>query len=120
MRIFLTGASGFIGNTLSAQLLARGHDVSALVRRIGSAPPGTRAVSGELSDGALLTAALAAHAPDCVIHLATEIAGRPAVAAVMRSARSSNARIRRELSWVPAFPSAHVGVPAAVGGLVAA
>ena len=76
MRIFITGASGFIGNTLSAQLLAREHDVCALVRRPGSEPPGTRAVAGELSDGARLSESLAAERPDCVIHLAAEIASQ--------------------------------------------
>ena len=29
----------------------RGHDVAALVRRAGSAPPGTRALAGDLGDG---------------------------------------------------------------------
>lgn len=77
MRIFVTGASGFIGGALCAQLLARGHDVSALVRRPGSEPPGTRAVAGDLSDGARLSEALAgAERPDCVVHLAAEIASQ--------------------------------------------
>jgi nucleoside-diphosphate-sugar epimerase len=76
MRIFVTGASGFIGSALCAQLLDRGHDVCALVRRPGSEPPGTRAVAGELSDGARLSESLAAERPDCVIHLAAEIASQ--------------------------------------------
>jgi nucleoside-diphosphate-sugar epimerase len=76
MRIFLTGASGFIGGALCEQLLARDHDVWALTRRPGSEPSGTRALAGDLSDGALLREALAAAAPDCVIHLAAEIASQ--------------------------------------------
>jgi nucleoside-diphosphate-sugar epimerase len=76
MRIFLTGASGFIGNTLCPHLLAGGHEVSALVRRAGSQPDGTDAVAGDLDDGARLTEALAAARPDCVIHLAAEIASQ--------------------------------------------
>ena len=76
MRIFVTGASGFVGSALCAQLLARGHDVSALVRRPGSEPSGTRVVAGDLDDGARLSEALAAERPDCVIHLAAEIASQ--------------------------------------------
>jgi nucleoside-diphosphate-sugar epimerase len=76
MRVLLTGASGFIGGTLSAQLLSRDHEVCALVRRPGSEPPGTRAIPGDLSDGPLLADALATARPDCVIHLAAEIASQ--------------------------------------------
>jgi nucleoside-diphosphate-sugar epimerase len=76
MRIFVTGASGFIGNALCTQLLARDHEVSALVRRPGSEPPGTHPVAGDLSDGALLSEALTVERPDCVIHLAAEIASQ--------------------------------------------
>src|SRR5438876_1118646 len=49
--------------------------------------------------------------------LARAIAGRNAVAAVVRSARSSNAKIKRELGWRPRFPSAQEGVAQAVAGL---
>jgi nucleoside-diphosphate-sugar epimerase len=76
MRILVTGASGFIGQALCAQLLAQGHDVAALVRRRGSEPAGTRALAGDLSDHAKLTALLAVERPDCVIHLAAEIASQ--------------------------------------------
>ncbi len=76
MRVLVTGASGFIGNTLCAQLLERGHDVGALVRRPGSAPMGTRALPGELGDGSGLIATLTAERPDCVVHLAAEIASQ--------------------------------------------
>jgi nucleoside-diphosphate-sugar epimerase len=76
MRVLLTGASGFIGQTLSAQLLLRDHEVSTLVRRPRSEPPGTRAIAGDLSDGVLLGEVLATARPDCVIHLAAEIASQ--------------------------------------------
>ena len=48
------------------------------------------------------------------------IAGSSAVDAVVRSARSSNAKIKRELDWRPRFPSARVGVPDVVSRLGAA
>jgi nucleoside-diphosphate-sugar epimerase len=76
VRAFVTGASGFVGETLCAQLIERGHDVSALVRRPGSAPPGTRAVAGDLLDAEDLSGAFAAERPDCVFHLAAEIASQ--------------------------------------------
>lgn len=50
MRALVTGASGFIGSALCAQLLERGFDVVSLVRRPGSEPGGTRAVVGDLAD----------------------------------------------------------------------
>jgi nucleoside-diphosphate-sugar epimerase len=46
--------------------------------------------------------------------LARLMAGSNAVDAVLRSARSSNAKIRRELGWEPSFPTAREGVPDAV------
>jgi nucleoside-diphosphate-sugar epimerase len=76
MRVLVTGASGFIGGALCAQLLERGHDVAALVRREGSEPPGTRALAGDLEDGARLTAIVGAERPGCVVHLAAEIASQ--------------------------------------------
>ena len=76
MRVFVTGASGFIGGVLCAQLLERGHDVDAMVRRPGSEPPGTRAIAGDLGDDISVHEALAESMPDCVIHLAAEIASQ--------------------------------------------
>ena len=74
--MFVTGASGFIGGALCAELLEHGHEVSALVRRPGSEPAGTRAVAGDLSDAHILSEAIAGERPDCVIHLAAEIASQ--------------------------------------------
>lgn len=76
MRILVTGASGFIGGVLSRRLLERGHDVTALVRRAGSEPPGTRPLHADLGDGASVSAALAQAQPECVVHLAAEIASQ--------------------------------------------
>ncbi|GAC1436169.1 MAG: SDR family oxidoreductase [Solirubrobacteraceae bacterium] len=76
MRFLLSGASGFVGRAAAVELQRRGHEVAALVRRPGSAPPGASEIAGELGDGPGLAAALVAAAPDCVIHLAAEIASQ--------------------------------------------
>src|SRR5271157_2413582 len=76
MRTFVTGASGFIGQALCAQLLEHGHEVSALVRRPGSEPPGTHALAGDLNDAQSLSEAIAAVQPECVLHLGAEIASQ--------------------------------------------
>jgi nucleoside-diphosphate-sugar epimerase len=82
MRILLTGASGFIGKALCAELLARDHHVSALVRRPGSQPPGSEALAGDLSDGERLRQAVREAEPQCVVHLAAEIASQRSAARV--------------------------------------
>jgi nucleoside-diphosphate-sugar epimerase len=48
------------------------------------------------------------------VWLARLAAGPDPVRAVLRSARSSNARLKSELGWLPRFPSAELGVPDAV------
>lgn len=59
MRVFLTGASGFVGSNLARVLEARGAEVIA---------PGHAAV--DLTDGGLVARAVAATAPDAVVHAA--------------------------------------------------
>jgi len=76
MRALVTGASGFIGQVLCKQLGERGHEVTALVRRPGSEPAGTNAVLGDLRVEDGLAQALASWRPDCVFHLAAEIASQ--------------------------------------------
>jgi nucleoside-diphosphate-sugar epimerase len=49
--------------------------------------------------------------------LARLAAGGDPVAAAVRSARSSNQRIKRELGWTPRYPTAREGVPDAVAAL---
>ena len=71
--MLVTGASGFLGRAVCAELLARHHPVAALVRRPGSEPPGTDAIVGDLTDAASIRAAMRSAAPDCVVHLAAEI-----------------------------------------------
>jgi nucleoside-diphosphate-sugar epimerase len=74
MRVLVTGASGFLGHAVCAELVARQHEVSALVRRPGSEPPATTAVPGELGDGEALSRGMQTCQPECVFHLAAEIA----------------------------------------------
>jgi nucleoside-diphosphate-sugar epimerase len=74
VKAFVTGASGFLGHAVCAELVARDHQVVALVRRPGSQPAGTTAAAGDLSDGRALERILEAARADFVIHLAAEIA----------------------------------------------
>jgi nucleoside-diphosphate-sugar epimerase len=74
VRTLVTGASGFLGQALCAELCARGHAVGALVRRPGSEPEGTVAIAGDLGDSVALREAVKQAGPDCVFHLAAEIA----------------------------------------------
>ena len=76
MRVLVTGASGFLGGSVCEELRGRDHEVVALVRREGSEPAGTHAVAGDLTDGDSLDHAVGAAGPECVIHLAAEIASQ--------------------------------------------
>ena len=52
------------------------------MRRPGSEPAGTRALAGDLSDAAHLAATLERERPECVIHLAAEIASQRSAAKI--------------------------------------
>lgn len=72
MKIFVTGANGFVGAHLVEHLLAEGHQVTAAVRRAGLAPAGAReVVSGEL--GPLTDWEGMLDGEECVIHLAARV-----------------------------------------------
>ena len=74
MRVFLTGATGYIGTVVVEKLLAAGHRPVGLARSGASAQKlaalGAEAVRGDLRDPASMTAA--ARASEAAIHLAME------------------------------------------------
>ena len=73
MKVFCTGASGYIGGSVAAHLVAAGHQVTGLVRSAEKADAvgarGIRPLLGTLDDGKLL--AQAAQAADIVINAAS-------------------------------------------------
>lgn len=75
MRIFITGASGVIGRRLVPQLVAGGHQVSAVARSPAKHNEletlGARPVSVDLFDGTSIAQSMAGH--DTAINLATHI-----------------------------------------------
>ncbi len=87
MKVFLTGATGFVGRALAGALLARGDRVVALSRS-GRAPEGTEAVSGDPAEAGPWTERVSGC--DAVVHLAGEpIAGKRWSAAQKRKIRDS-------------------------------
>jgi nucleoside-diphosphate-sugar epimerase len=72
MRIFVTGATGYIGGSVAQSLVASGHQVTGLVRSADKAAAlkqrGVEAIPGTLDDAEVL--ARAADAADAVIHAA--------------------------------------------------
>lgn len=74
MKIWVTGARGFIGQKVVAQAVLAGHQVSAIVRP-GPSPAdamfhAARLVDLDLDDRGEVTARVKSEAPDVIIHLA--------------------------------------------------
>lgn len=67
MKVALIGATGFVGNALLEELLARGHDVTALVRNPDklAARPNLHVIKTDVQDAAQVQAAVAGN--DAVI-----------------------------------------------------
>jgi nucleoside-diphosphate-sugar epimerase len=74
MRVFVTGASGWIGSATVDELLAAGHEVTGLARSDASAAAleakGARVRRGDLDD--LASIRVGAEAAEAVIHLANK------------------------------------------------
>ncbi|MFF3401626.1 NAD-dependent epimerase/dehydratase family protein [Streptomyces sp. NPDC002659] len=99
MRIFLTGASGYLGGVLTEHLIAAGHQVSALARsdaaRDRVTELGAKAVPGSLADTETLR--LAAAGADAVVHAAVDFTHpamheveQPALAAMLAGLKPGN------------------------------
>jgi dTDP-6-deoxy-L-talose 4-dehydrogenase (NAD+) len=72
MKLWITGASGFIGRHLVAQAALAGHQVSIIARRAATPRDEASALHLplDLADSAEVTAAVRRAAPDAIIHLA--------------------------------------------------
>lgn len=68
MKILVTGATGKVGSRFVPRLIAKGYEVTILVRDAAKALPGTKVVIGDLYDPNTLPAGVAGM--DAVIHLA--------------------------------------------------
>ena len=82
MRVFVTGASGYIGGAVIAALLHRGHHVAGLARS-DAAAANVRALGAHVANGSLESLdvlELAAREHDATIHIAsvTSLEGRAA------------------------------------------
>ncbi|HTQ76576.1 MAG TPA: NAD-dependent epimerase/dehydratase family protein, partial [Burkholderiales bacterium] len=90
MRVFVTGASGYIGGSVAAALMKAGHKVAGLARSAGRgreiAALGIEPVIGSLADGAVL--ARAAREADAVIHAANSD-DRPSIEAMLPALEGS-------------------------------
>jgi nucleoside-diphosphate-sugar epimerase len=95
MRIFLTGASGYIGSAVAERLRAAGHQITGLARSDASAArlrsAGIEAVRGDFSDPSSVAAG--ARSADGVISMATTYDAAidgPAVNAIVEALAGSN------------------------------
>jgi nucleoside-diphosphate-sugar epimerase len=97
MRIFATGATGYVGSAVSARLLAAGHAVAALARSDAAAArlraAGIEPVAGDLADADVIERET--RRADAVVHAAFEQSRRAVevdrlvVQAVVRAAEGS-------------------------------
>lgn len=75
MKVHVTGGSGFLGGSVIPQLLAAGHDVTALARSAAAAERvaelGAEPIAGDLDDPASVDAAFAESDAEALVNLAS-------------------------------------------------
>ncbi len=99
MRIVIAGGTGFLGAALTRRLVADGHQIVILTRRIATTPPvaGVQMVEWTPTDAARLPGA-AIDGADAIVNLAGEsIAGRRWTAAHKQRIRDSRIEATRAL-----------------------
>lgn len=76
MRIFVTGATGFLGSYVAEDLIAQGHDVAVLLRpgtkpwRLAAILDRLTVIEGTLDSATALGSGLRTFAPDALVHMA--------------------------------------------------
>lgn len=99
MKIFVAGATGAIGRTLIAQLLAQGHEVVALTRSSEKAQTlaeqGVELAIADVFDADAVKAAITRTQPEVVIEQLTSLP-KTYTSESMSAASALNTRIRRE------------------------
>jgi nucleoside-diphosphate-sugar epimerase len=74
--VLVAGATGVVGRRVVPLLLGAGHQVTALVRGPRELPPGVGSVTADVLDADAVRAAVAAAAPDVVMHQLTDLGAR--------------------------------------------
>ncbi len=76
MKVFVTGAAGFIGSVVTERLIEEGHEVLAFDNlakgHTAAVDPSARFVEGDLRDAAAVRQTILSFLPDAVVHLAAE------------------------------------------------
>ena len=115
-RVFLTGATGFIGQHVARALRDRGHRVTALARPASRrrVPMGCGIVTGDVTDPKGWAAHLADH--DAVLHLAADYAIGPVDVGAMHAINVGGTRAVLDAAIAAKVPRiVHVSSTAALG-----
>ncbi|MEQ8985800.1 MAG: NAD-dependent epimerase/dehydratase family protein, partial [Deltaproteobacteria bacterium] len=76
MKIFITGATGFLGKAVVDELIGAGHELRALVRnKHARLPEAVEKVEVGFDEGGRLREML--HGMDAIMHLAGKVSRRP-------------------------------------------